>query len=716
MNKAVIVALLLCVTTFTGCIGGDETSSTDNQLDPVSNLDEEELSQRFANLTASYENLAADLSTLAANYDEALSQNIELQNDIKDLEVELAVADTHNEMMNSTIVDQELELSNLRDQLEISNGHLDTAHESFENLNSSFNSLEDELENYESDLDSLANEYSMLDYNFSVLETQYDNLSLQYNTLSTEFDDLLAEYEGMMAEFDEWKTYQSLTNWNFDGDCPTDYVMSYSSGIDNGDNNGDAGNHVLENGEIDHSASVCKAGMSALTNNTSEYIYYLTEFNGKLYYQYEGSADYGRELWTMDYYGNAEMLKDINTGDADSYPWIMGQTEDLLFFRALTSLNGYELWVTDGTESGTNMVKDINPGSSSGFYGYYGFQYFNDKFYFGGNNGTSGEELWATDGTENGTYLVKEIRGEDSNGNNYGSNPNGFTVIGDTMYFIANDGEHGSEPWMTDGTANGTRMLKDIREEDSDGNNYGSSYGCDMECDSSFKPYYKFGDQIFFRADDGIHGQELWVTDGTSNGTQMLKDIREEDSNGNNYGSTYCYSQDCFFEFGDKLWFSADDGTHGRELWYTDGTEAGTLMFSDIREGSSGSNPSFRFTMGDYFYFTAHDGDSSRFFMTDGKQMIMDLNLHSGDVYTYTTPVMFQGEYYMSLYTQPTGYELWKSDGTSDGTVMVHEFWSGTSSGSPQDFVVLNNKVLLMRVYPGNYANIFAYAPSDYEL
>ena len=75
MNKAEIIALLLCVTTFTGCIDGDDATSTDNQLDPVSNLDEEELSQRFANLTASYENLAADLSTLAANYDEALSQN-----------------------------------------------------------------------------------------------------------------------------------------------------------------------------------------------------------------------------------------------------------------------------------------------------------------------------------------------------------------------------------------------------------------------------------------------------------------------------------------------------------------------------------------------------------------------------------------------------------------------------------------------------------------
>ena len=69
----------------------------------------------------------------------------------------------------------------------------------------------------------------------------------------------------------------------------------------------------------------------------------------------------------MDYYGNAEMLKDINAGEADSYPRIYGQTEDLLFFRATTSLNGQELWVTDGTESGTNMVKDINPGNKRWF-------------------------------------------------------------------------------------------------------------------------------------------------------------------------------------------------------------------------------------------------------------------------------------------------------------------------------------------------------------
>ena len=121
--------------------------------------------------------------------------------------------------------------------------------------------------------------------------------------------------------------------------------------------------------------------------------------------------------------------------------------------------------------------------------------------------------------------------------------------------------------------------------------------------------------------------------------------------------------------------------------------------------------------MEDYFYFSAHDGDSQRFFMTDGKQMIMDLDVHSSNVYISGTPVLLDGEFYMSLYTQPTGYELWKSDGTSEGTVVVHEFFSGVNGGSPQNLMAVNNNVLFMIAYSGlYYHNLFAYAPSDYEL
>ena len=206
---------------------------------------------------------------------------------------------------------------------------------------------------------------------------------------------------------------------------------------------------------------------------------------------------------------------------------------------------------------------------------------------------------------------------------------------------------------------------------------------------------------------------------------QMLKDIREEDSNGNNYGSYHCYTGICFYEFGGRLWFKADDGTHGDELWYTEGTAITTFMFADIREEDSngnnyGSYPEFIFMTEDYFYFIAHDGDSQRLFMTDGKQMIMDLDVHSSDVYISGTPVMFDGEFYMSLRTQPTGYELWKSDGTSEGTVMVHEFWSGTNGGNPQNLMVVNNNLLFMIAYPGDsalyYHNLFAYAVEDYEI
>lgn len=154
------------------------------------------------------------------------------------------------------------------------------------------------------------------------------------------------------------------------------------------------------------------------------------------------------------------------------------------------------------------------------------------------------------------------------------------------MFFMANDGIHGYELWKSDGTEAGTTLVKDI--EPGEGNSFP---GVGIE----------IGGVLIFLAGQTGTGLELWKTDGTPEGTKILKDIYP--GNQSSLRSLYGFNSNSVFE--GELYFDAHDGVHRRELWKTDGTEAGTVLVVDIVPGPEGSTPTGFAQIGGKLLFSA---------------------------------------------------------------------------------------------------------------
>ena len=104
---------------------------------------------------------------------------------------------------------------------------------------------------------------------------------------------------------------------------------------------------------------------------------------------------------------------------------------------------------------------------------------------------------------------------------------------------------------------------------------------------------------LFFAADDGVHGKQLWESNGIAAGTVMVADISPA---GKSSSPAYLTNVN------GSLFFSANDGTHGVELWQSNGTAAGTALVMDIRPGFSGSYPQQLTNINGTLFFAAFDG------------------------------------------------------------------------------------------------------------
>jgi ELWxxDGT repeat protein len=434
----------------------------------------------------------------------------------------------------------------------------------------------------------------------------------------------------------------------------------------------------------------------------------LVSVGGALYFAANDGVN-GQELWISD--GTAEgtrMVKDltpIDVAGGDSLPTGLTGLNGKLLFAAREVNFDYELYITDGTASGTTLVKDIRPGMAS-----YpsNLLNINGTVFFTANDGTNGEELWKTDGTAAGTVLVKDILGGSGS-----SAPRYLTNVNGVLYFRANNGVNGEELWKSDGTAAGTVLVKDIRS--GNGN-------------STIRNLTSSNGQLFFRAIDGVNGDELWRSDGTSVGTVLVKDINAGsgnsspqdlfDRNGTLFfraNSTELWKSDGtalgtqlisiigsassghgkLTEINGTLYFRASAGGVGQELWKSDGTTAGTVVVKDVIQENAGSVGGERTDVNGVLFFAANNSTiGEELWKSDGTAagtvLVKDILGGSGSSLPRNL-TNFNGVLYFTAIDDVIGNELWKSDGTAAGTVIVKDIRAGTASSSPQNFTVVNN-------------------------
>lgn len=252
-----------------------------------------------------------------------------------------------------------------------------------------------------------------------------------------------------------------------------------------------------------------------------------------------------------------------------------------------------------------------------------------------------------------------------------------IAALGGTVFFSASDGIHGSELWRSDGTRASTRLVADI---------------CSGSCASAPRNLTVAGGLVFFTADDGLHGRELWKSDGTPAGTVLVEDLIAEDAAGR---------IDSLTELNGFLLFALSPNGYRRELWRSDGTVAGTYRLADFdgtdayRDSLSLPYPPAR--LGGKLFFFAQDRDHGEEpWTTDGTAagtvLLKDVYPGPRDSIPGNPQITAAGGKVFFHAGGPEGFELWASDGTPAGTSLVKDIHPGPGDANLQGLTGLGGK------------------------
>jgi ELWxxDGT repeat protein len=323
-----------------------------------------------------------------------------------------------------------------------------------------------------------------------------------------------------------------------------------------------------------------------------------------------------------------------------------------LFYSYEDPVIGSQPWVTNGTAAGTHLIEDINPDVDDNSSNPDEFVEFEGQLVFAADDGISGRELWISNGTSAGTRRLADI-----NPGPASSNPNHLFTANGALYFFATDG---------------TGKSKFMRL---------AHVGADVEAVATLSPQptgaagycgwdgaVVIGTKMYFAANDGHTGLELWTSDGTPAGTHLTADIAA--------GTEDSYP--CWLTALDQRVYFSAMGRLGNELWTSDGTEAGTVEVADIAPGTASSNPAGLLVYGNNLYFDADDTvHGTQLWASSGTaagtRMISDIDSPAGsesypigafkDKLLFQTNILHQNQNVVSFLTQ-----FWTTNGTAGGT------------------------------------------------
>lgn len=414
----------------------------------------------------------------------------------------------------------------------------------------------------------------------------------------------------------------------------------------------------------------------------------------RLFWATDGSVP-GYQLWASD--GTPSGTARIGSVVSSGGEFSSGTLNGAVFFWASEPGQDGALWKSDGTENGTVKVKEV----PAGFGDLYeltvtgGLLFFRPDGGFGSNT-----SLWSSDGTEAGTGPVTLPSGLAIQ-----NHVSGFLALGAELFFHGRTFSAGLEPWKTDGTEAGTIPLGDVHSGQ----------------DSSFSGErgLAVGGYALFRAETP-DGWELWRTDGTPEGTQLVKRIDQSDASGLEpeiESVPWFPTLPAKADLAGTLLFAADDGAAGRELWRSDGSEAGTSLLEDLNPSGdglarqltpfggkvflvgnfgelwssdgteagtapfpSGCNQSLTPAGGQLFCVFSGFGDDLRKIGPSDADTTFVKFFNFGSV---LFPTAMGSRLFFAASASGGGQELWTSDGTEAGTQQVVDIAPGPASSNP---------------------------------